>query len=270
MNIYVSIGPKFFVKSPSEVIREFQNCDVNHVVKGFEIYFDFGIREQVEFVKEFANLCAKNGFDLQFHNDCIYEVDRQKQYLDFISLISAAYFHKKRMIVVFHSVWGESVEDNVIKTNEYMSILLNHVYMNNLHVVMSLENLDDKTWAIRLDKSEMKEIIYNNEDLFFTYDIGNEIIDYGGITDVDYLLEKRMINVHLHTFDKFEKHLPITPDDPNKLRWLKALTYLKLINYRGAIVLEYDYSVIKGDSFKEKIINLIRSAEFVNLHLEHD
>ena len=89
----------------------------------------------------------------------------QKQYLDFISLISAAYFHKKRMIVVFHSVCGESVEDNVIRTNEYMSILLNHAYMNNLHVVISLENLDDKTWAIRLDKSEMKEIIYNNEDL---------------------------------------------------------------------------------------------------------
>ena len=142
--------------------------------------------------------------------------------------------------------------------------------MKNLHVIITLENLDDKTWAIRLDKSEMKAIIYNNEDLFFTYDIGNEIIEYGKITDVDYLLEQRMINIHLHTFDKYEKHLPIFPDDPNKLRWLKALTYLKLIDYRGAIVLEYDYGAIPGKDFREKVINTVRSAEFVDYHLEHD
>ena len=64
-----------------------------------------------------------------------------------------------------------------------------------------------------------------------------------------------MVNIHLHTFDAYENHLPIFENDPNKLRWLKALTYLKLINYRGPICLEYDYNVIPGLQFEEKVNN---------------
>lgn len=269
MNIYISIGPKFFVRKPHEVFNEFKKQDVNHVIKGFEIYFDFGIAEQVEFASSFASICSKEGYDLQFHNDCVYDVQRQKKYLEFIHGISKL-FNKKKMKIVFHSVYGDDILDNVRKTSEFMAELLEYVYLKGLNVELSLENLDDKNWTIRLDKNEMREIIYNNENLYFTYDIGNEIIEYGKIIDVDYLLEQRLTNVHLHTFDKYDGHVPIFPEDENKLRWLKALTYLKLIDYRGAIVLEYEYSIIPGKSFEEKVKNTLRSAEFVDLHLEHD
>lgn len=269
MNVYISIGPKFFVKKAYEVINEFKNNDVNGVIKGFEIYFDYGNQEQVNFAVDFARHCSNLGYDLQFHNDCVYDVERQKKYLEFISNLSTL-FDKKDMLVTFHSVYGDDVLENVKKTTEYMSELLEYAYRNGLRVRLALENLDDKTWAIRLDKQEMREILYNNENLYFTYDIGNEIIEYGNIIDVDYLLERRMVNIHLHTFDLYEKHVPIFPEDPNKLRWLKALTYLKLINYRGAIVLEYEYNIIPGKDLHEKVLSTIRSAEFIDLHLEHD
>lgn len=269
MDIYISITPKFFVRRAIDVIREFKQNDVNHVIKGFELYFDFGIKEHVDYARDFAYLCAKEGYELQFHNDCVYDLERQKKYLEFISSLSFL-FNKKKIPIVFHSVYGDDILENVRRTTEFMSDLLEYVYKECLNVILSLENLDDKNWAIRLDKSEMREIIYNNENLYFTYDIGNEIIEYGNITDVDYLLERRMINVHLHTFDKYDKHVPIFSNDEHKLRWLKALTYLKLINYRGPICLEYEYNIIPGKNFEEKIHNTIISAEFIDLHLEHD
>lgn len=269
MDIYISITPKFFIRRPVEVIREFQKCDVNKVIKGFELYFDLGIKEHVAFAKDFASLCSKEGYELQFHNDCVYDLERQKAYLEFVSAFSRM-FDGKLMPVVFHTVYGDDILENVRRTSEFMSDLLEYVYQKDLKVILSVENLDDKTWTVRLDKSEMREIIYNNENLYFTYDIGNEIIEYGNITDVDYLLERRMINIHLHTFDKYDKHVPIYENDEHKLRWLKALTYLKLINYRGPICLEYEYNIIPGKTFEEKIRNTVISAEFVDLHLEHD
>lgn len=269
MDIYVSISPKFFVRKPEVVLNEFKTKDKNYVIKGFEIYFDFEKEDQLEFVNKFVYLCSEQGYAVQFHNDCINDTERQFRYLELISSYSK-YFENRRMPIVYHSVQGEDLFDNVKYTNIYISKLLNYAYIKGLNVMLSMENLDDKSYAIRLDKNEMKSIIYNNEDLFFTYDIGNEIIEYGSITDVDYILEKRMINVHLHTFNAYENHLPIYPDDPNKLRWLKALTYLKLINYRGPVCLEYDYSCINGVTFEEKVLDIVKSANYVALHIDQE
>ena len=52
------------------------------------------------------------------------------------------------------------------KYNNTMSDLLEYVYQKDLKVILSVENLDDKTWTVRLDKREMREIIYNNENAF--------------------------------------------------------------------------------------------------------
>ena len=60
--------------------------------------------------------------------------------------------------------FGLNINDNLISSINldlgHISKLLNYAYIKGLNVMLSMENLDDKSYAIRLDKNEMKSIIY--------------------------------------------------------------------------------------------------------------
>lgn len=269
MDIYFCLTPKFFIKEPHELLNEIKQNDVNNLVKGFEILFNYNNKEEVDYVTKFVYLCSKSGYKIQFHSDTNDDTATQIEYLNFINTFKE-YYEGKRFIVVYHSCRGQDLDEVVSKTSVFISDLLNHIYLNRLNIIISLENLDDKKDFVRLDKQEIKEILYNNEDLNFTYDVCHEFVEYGSITNVDYVLEKKINNIHLHTYDNYSMHVPITPSDPNKLRWVKAMTYLRLIDYRGAVCLEYDYNLLEGKTFSEKIHNYVVSAEYINNYLEKD
>ncbi|MDD3453095.1 MAG: hypothetical protein PHN42_02295 [Bacilli bacterium] len=263
MNLLLSLNQKFFEINPNEIISMINKLDDKKIIKGMEMCItDFSLFEK-NYILRLSNLCKQNNYYLQIHGNSIFDIEKQQKIMDFINEISTIMNYK--INVVLHPI--EEDDKNNSNSNIYFSSILNYIYENNYNINISIENLNSTTHHLRLSKELILTILYNNEDLHFTYDIGHEIVEYGKITDLDEVLIKRMNNIHIHTFKNTFDHLPIEENDENKLKWLKGLEYLKYLKYNGNIVLEYDIYEVKGNGINEKVQNYIRSAYFISQYI---
>lgn len=260
MKILLSLNDKFTKRTPRDLINLIQENDVSNSIQGFEIYLNLDNDEEVKYFEEFINLSIKNNYLIQFHSIQTEDIDKQKQYLNFYNEIAKKLDYSLK--VVFHSFDIGTIEENINYTSEYMAELLNYIYINQFNLMLSIENLNARD-NNRLNKEQIIKILANNNDLMFTYDIGHEILNYGNIIDLNEILISKLVNVHLHTFMYDDDHKSLYSKDPNKSKWVKAILYLKSLNYHETIVLEYDLYDMIGEDYEEKLLSYIESAETI-------
>ena len=146
-----------------------------------------------------------------------------------------------------------------------MSNVINNI--DNSKLIICLENLNDAFKIDRLEKESVTPIILNDIDLYFTYDIGHEVVEYGNITNLNKYMLKEIRNVHIHTNDgKGNDHRPIYKHDHNWNKILKGLIFLINNKYQYNIVYEYDLYVCNGNTTEEKIREYLKSIDIVSEH----
>ena len=256
MKILLSINYKIFDESPDTLIKK---IDGIKEISGFEVHIDMNNGYERDYLRRLAHLCNEKDLILQIHSS-ITEDDEIIPHIDYYHEIETIY--NKPINMVNHPLGSDNIYLAQEKTNILFSKILNYIYEHCYRINVSIENLNSMRGIMRLSKDYLIPILSNNQDLFFTYDIGHEIMEYGKLVDLNDLFIERIVNVHIHTFEAEEEHLPIKEDSPNKLMWVKAINYLRQIGYDGAITLEYDMNKI-GNNFDEKIDGFIEEAKFM-------
>lgn len=261
MKILISINSKFFSKSPEQLIDLVANLDKGKCVSGFEMCIDSSSEIELNYSKKFAELCKNNNYYLQIHGNSKLSLDKQFAFMDYCQTIAMTLDYSVN--IVLHPLYVGTVEDSVVKTNEYFSEVIKYIYENKYDINITIENLNSSKRE-RLNKEHILSILGNNEKLGFTYDIGHEIMDFGNIVDLDPILIEKLSNVHIHTHTNLIDHMLIFKKDINKAQWVKGVLYLKSIDFDNTIVLEYDFFKILGDSYKERLKNYVESALLIS------
>lgn len=264
MKVLLSVNNKFFEKNSFELIDYIESKDERKIIDGFELFINIENEYEKNYLFSFATICKNKNYIFQFHGDSSLSIENQKLYLDKIDELSKII--DKKINIVLHPITSVTFEEELKKTNEYFSIILNYIYMNNYNLSVSIENLNSTAKFFRLSKDYLTPILYNNMDLNFTYNVGHELIEYGKTTDLTEILKNRLINVHIHTFLNTMDHMFINDENINKEKWVKALNYLKLIKYDNTLVLEYSIDYM-GNNLDEKLDNYLKCANFIEEYL---
>lgn len=263
MKALMSINWKFMNVIPSELVTFIKNN--SKYCQGIEINVDYNKPNEVNYLKELAFVCKKEDFHLQIHANSNLDIDKQLEYMHMLESLSDMLDYK--INVVLHSIYDDIVEESIHKTIDYLNQVLDNVDNNKLTI--TLENLNSLHKEYRLNKHDITEIILNDDRLFFTYDIGHDLIENGGITDIDEYLVKEIANVHIHTYnyDSFSDcfdHKLIFKDDPHWNQLLKGIQFLKINHYEGPIVYEYALDFCIGYSIYDKIKYFLSSLDYVH------
>lgn len=258
MKVMLSINRKFCKIPPSELVKMVKQNSVTSTISGFELCFDYQNKIEREYMDDLINVSLENKLLVQFHSTTDFNINYQHKYLDYCNDVSLKAGYKIK--IVYHPYDFSNEYNAIEKTNFFAADLLKYVSDNNYSLEISMENLNTADDIIRLSHKDLLPIFEKNEELKFTYDIGHEIADYGIVTDVNYLMAKKISNVHIHSFKNNIDHLPLCEEDINKEKWRRGLIFLKSINYNDTIVLEYNLFAVVGESYEEKINNYISSA----------
>ena len=261
MRLLLALNHKFIKKDAYQLVKLLEELDPKHVIKGFEMMPDVKDERTLDYLDNLVHIAKEKGYLLQIHSSKYPDLELQKKFLD--KMEEYALFLGYTLNVVYHPVSAEDGSLALEKTNYLLGELLIYCYQKGYHLTLSLENLEHRTTSVRLDKEDIVPVFYNNIDLHYTYDLGHEFKDFGPITDVDHLLLERLNNVHLFRNDLDVTHLPLTENDPDKDKWVKALLYLKQNGYNGSVVLEYDFYKMKGDTFDEQFTDYVNHALFL-------
>jgi len=257
MKILLGLNFDFFDESPDKLIKKIKETKNN--ISGFEIYMNVEKEEKKEYLIRLAKLCNEKKLLLQIHS-IINNTSDIKKHVDFYNEISKIY--NSTINIVNHSVESNNIYMAQEETNTLFSEILNYIFINKYNLKLSIENLNSVKNKVRLSKDYIMPILYNNQDLYFTYNIGHELMDYGQIVNLKPIFVERLSNVQFYNYDYNSNHKIATTNDDNKLKWVKALNYLKQIGYKNTIVLEYSAFYL-GKNFDERITNYIKSAEFI-------
>ena len=203
----------------------------------------------------------KNDLVLQIHANIELEFSKQLEYIK--RLERYADYLDNPIILTLHSIYDEDGNESLKKTINYISNLIDNI--DNNKIIICLENLNDARDFIRLNKEEITTTILNNEKLYFTYDIGHEIADYGKITNLDKYMIEDIRNVHVHSNNsRGVDHLPIYKNDKHWNEIIKGLMFLNVNNYKYNIVYEYGLEYCKGNTIEEKVKDYLNSIDYVS------
>lgn len=258
MNSLISINYKFMSISPKRLIELVLE---SKYTKGVEVYVDIKNQNELKYLDDIVYELKKNNLILQIHGEIQEEFDKE---LNFIKKIEQ-YSDYLNMPIIFtlHTMYDEDKNISIDKTINYVSNLIKEI--DNDKIIMCLENLNDSREQIRLGKDEIKTTILNDEKVFFTYDIGHELADYGEIINLDKFIIEEIRNIHIHSNDnKGNDHLPIYMNDIHWNEIIKSLIFLQVNNYKNNIVYEYALELCKGDTVEEKIKDYLESIDFVS------
>lgn len=257
MKILMSVNYKFMNVTPKDLLEIIHMH--NSKLDGFEVCINANSESEIKYLKELAFEAHRDNLILQMHGTIYNDEATNYRYLDIINDISI--IMQTNINIVYHPIYNESKEESRNISTMFLSNLLNYISLKNYKITLSLENLNDTIKQDRLNKDDLVPILEKLPNLKFTYDIGHELIDYGNITDLNSVLKERLNNVHIHTFHNTYDHQVMTDDDIHKESWIKGITYLKVINYSGAMVLEYDLNSFWFDTLQEKIIGYLASID---------
>lgn len=263
MKSLISINSLFMSLSPKELVHLILE---SKYTKGVEACIDASNVNELKYLDELAFELQKNHLILQIHGEIMLDMDKQLEFFKKIEEYSDL-FHEP-IIVTMHSFCDEDSKLAIEKTVEYLSFLMKSIDCNK--VVLCLENLNDTKEFTRLGKEEIQTTILNDEKIYFTYDIGHEIADFGQITDLDSYMIEEIFNVHLHSDNKGVNHLPIYKNDPHWNEILKALTFLINHHYAHNIVYEYGLPNCRGNTAEEKVKDYLESIDFVSERYSRD
>lgn len=256
--LFFSLYEKAIGNVPIETVFDIINLYGDKCIDGIEIN-----SRNMPLLKKCALLCKKNRFLFRCHFPLeeISENDTVK-YLNFINELSKELRYK--INIVFHSKFSqdEILDDMINETNLYINNILNYVKKYKLNLYISLENLNYRNGVKRINISKIDNILKDNENLYFTYDIGHDLYDNKICTKLSSLQISKLNNVHIHSVEKNEDHHIITKNSQNLDKLKEVLNDLESIKYSGPIVLEYSLEHINAKSAEEKIIEIVKSFKF--------
>lgn len=257
MKILLSLNFKFFNLEPEKFIELIKKYDEENLIAGFEIATN--TKKDELYVLRLAKVALKNEYIINLHSPSFENIEEAKEYLNFAVEISK--IMKRKTNFVYHPISSNSIDESKEKTKEQLEEIMQYIedkkYYNN--VELSIENLNDMNGIKRLKKEDLIEILAQQKSLKFTYDIGHEIIDGIKTEKLVNILDERLNNIHIHTFQKDLDHYPINNIDEYKL--IKEL--LEKYGEDKTVVLEYALDYIEGEDFETKLKNYVESAKII-------
>ena len=258
MNSLISINHKFMDVTPKRLVELIKN---SKSVKGVEVSVKIDSPYELKYLDDLVFELKKNKLILQIHGDIENDMSKQLEYMK--KLEGYSDYLDMPIVVTFHTIYNDNKEVSLEKTIDYISNLINKV--DNDKLIICLENLNDIRGYARVGKDEIRDIILNDEKLYFTYDIGHELYDNGNITSLDEYVKDDIRNIHIHSNDnKGNDHIPIYKNDIHWNEIMKALEYLINIKYKYNIVYEYDLYCCKGDKLEDQIIDYLNSIDLIS------
>ena len=240
MKSLISVNKKFMELNPKELVELILE---HKYTKGIEIYINYFEEDERKYLDDLVYEIKKNDLILQIHGEVELPFDTQLEYMKLIE--KYAEYLEYPIVVTLHSIYDDDKELSD-------------------KIIISMENLDDSRNLDRLEKEMITPLILNDEKIYFTYDIGHELNDYGNTTNLNEYLIKEIKNIHLHTHTALKGHQPIYENDKYWNDIMKSLIYLINNNYEGNIVYEYDLYDCIGDTIPEKINDYLRSIDIVS------
>ena len=152
---------------------------------------------------------------------------------------------------------------SIKKTQDYLNQLIPET--NHDKIIICVENLNDFYKIDRPEKEMIEKLIINNNNVYFTYDVGHEIVDYGLITNLNppMLFKIKNIHIHSHTASGID-HQPIYKKDKYWNEIMKGIIFLINNDYQGNIVFEYDLYKCHGETIEEKIQDYLKSIDMIS------
>ena len=259
MKSLISINYKFMEVSPKELAKL---INLSKYTKGVEINVDVDKDEEMKYLSDLVFELKKNDLILQVHGEVTLELDKQIEFMKLIENYSDYLGYP--IVVTMHTIYDDDVNISISKTLDYVSNLLSSI--NKEKIILCLENLNDiRGFNNRLNKDDIKPLVLNDEKLYFTYDIGHEIADYGSIINLDGYMFSDIRNVHLHSYnDQGVDHIPIYKNDRHYQDIIKALEFLIINHYEYNIVYEYGLEYCAGNTTIDKIKEYLNSIDLVS------
>lgn len=258
MKSLISINDKFMEVNPKrliELVKESKYTD------GVEAYINLNNPFEMKYLDDLVFEINKNNLILQIHGNSRESLEDQIKYIKKLESYSDILGYP--IVLTLHSVYDEDKDVSIEKTIEYFSDLLKNIDSNK--IIISMENLNDADNMDRLEKECIRPIILNDEKIFFTYDIGHELADYGNITALDKYMIEDIRNIHIHTNNgKGVDHRPIYKNDIHWNELMKGLIFLINNKYEYNIVYEYDLNACYGNNIEEKIKDYLKSIDYVS------
>lgn len=257
MKSLISINSKFMDISPKrivELIKEYKYTE------GIEACFDYENEAEMKYLYDLIYEMKKSDLILQIHADSKLPLDKQILYMKELEKYSDTLGYP--IIVTIHTVYDPDKDTSLNKSILYLGELVKNI--DNSKIIIGLENLNDSKGLDRLEKEYIRPMILNDEKIYFTYDIGHELFDYGNIINVDKYLIEDLVNIHLHTHHATKDHQPIYENDTYWNDIMKGLIFLINNKYSGNIVYEYDLYDCIGEAKEEKIRDYLKSIDLVS------
>ncbi|MBR5662489.1 MAG: hypothetical protein IKX00_02415 [Bacilli bacterium] len=258
MNSLISTNKKFMSINPKRL------CEIllsYKYTKGIEIYIDYNNEDEVKYLNDLVYEIKRNNLLLQVHGEITLDINKQIEYLK--KLESYSDYLGYPIIFTLHTIYDDNKNISMNKTIEYINNLITNI--DSSKIIISLENLNDIRGYVRLGKEEIKPLVLNDEKIFFTYDIGHEISDYGLITNLDGYMFSDIRNVHLHSISSdLKDHMPIYKNDKYWNNIMKSIEFLILNKYKYNIVYEYGLEYCHGNTVEEKLNDYLFSIDLVS------
>ena len=257
MKILLSLNYKFFNLEPDKLIELIKKYDEENLISGFEIATNS--KKDELYVLKLAKIALKNEYIVNLHSPCFENIEDAKKYLDFAVKISK--IMQRKTNIVYHPINAENINESKEKTKEQIKEIMKYVEENNCYdnIELSIENLNDINGIKRLKKEDLIEILETQKSLKFTYDIGHEVIDGIKTEKLVNILDEKLNNIHIHTYQKNLDHYPIK--NMNEQETIKKL--LEKYGDNKTVVLEYAIDYVDGENFKTKLKNYIEGAKIL-------
>ena len=257
MKILLSLNYKFFNLEPDKLIELIKKYDEENLISGFEIATNS--KKDELYVLKLAKIALKNEYIVNLHSPSFKNIEDAKKYLDFAVKISK--IMQRKTNIVYHPINAESINESKEKTKEQIKEIMKYVEEKNCYdnIELSIENLNDINGIKRLKKEDLIEILETQKSLKFTYDIGHEVIDGIKTEKLLNILDEKLNNIHIHTYQKNLDHYPIK--NMNEQETIKKL--LEKYGDNKTVVLEYAIDYVDGENFETKFKNYIEGSKIL-------
>ena len=256
MKDLISINNKFMEISPKRLIELINN---SKYTKGIELYINIDKENELIYLDNLVKELKQSNLILQIHGEIYLDINKNIEYIKLLEKYSD--YLNYPIVYTIHSINDIDKDISKEKTNNYIKELINNINTNK--IIICLENLNIYNGEKRLTKEDIKNIIIDN-NIYLTYDIGHEIIDYKKTLPIDKELIDRIRNVHIHSYKDNIDHIPIYENDININEIIRTISILKNNNYKYNIVYEYGLEYCNGLTKEEKIKDYLYSIDLVS------
>lgn len=252
----ISVNKKFMDIAPKRLI---EIINKTKSTSGIELFINCKDQLEMNYLEELVHEIRKTNLILQIHCDIENSLEDQIVYLK--KLENYSQYLNQKIVITFHPIYDKDKDISILKTKEYMNKIIEEINSNNL--ILCLENLNNLDGIYRLKKEDLYSVLIPDEKIFLTYDIGHELVELETINYPNNELLEEIRNVHIHDYNKGVEHYPIYKSSSNLDIILKSIKSLINDDYQYSIVYEYDLFECNGDTIEEKVIDYLKSIEFV-------